>query len=83
MELLLPGVLYGGQRDMVVLAGGELTQGVGAQLAVGQKAAPCVQASGHVDHEAVGHESPLSAPGDQCRVGGHLTQREVLWREGP
>lgn len=64
MELLLASVLHGGQRDMVVLAWGELTQGVRAQLPVGQEAAPGVQASGHVDHKAVGHQRPLSAPSD-------------------
>lgn len=83
MELLLASLLHGSQCDMVVLAGGELAQGVRAQLAVGQEAAPGVQASGHVDHETIGHQHPLSAPGDQRRIGGHLTEGEVLWREGP
>lgn len=83
VELLLAGVLHGGQRDMVVLAGCELTQGVRAQLPVGQETAPGVEASGHVDHKAIGHQRPLSAPRDQCRIGGHLTEGEVLWRKGP
>lgn len=83
VELLLPRVLDGGQRDVVVLAWGELTQRVRAQLPVGEEAAPGVQASGHVDHKAVGQERPLAGPGDERRVGGHLTQGEVLWGEGP
>lgn len=83
MDLLLPHGLHRRQRHVVVLPWRQLAQRIRRQLPVGQEAAPGVQAPGHVDHEAVGDVRRLAAPGDQRRVGGHMTQREVLRGEGP
>lgn len=83
MNLLLPRVPDRRERHLVVLSRRQVPQGVRSQLPIGQEAAPGIQPSGHVNHEAVWDVSRVAAPGDQRRGRSHVCQGEVLRGQGP